>query len=370
MERPTSQFLPFSWCAYLLILVLATAPVEAQDTAERVVATLVGRQAVLPCDHDGGAGNVSLIMWTKGSDIITQVALQNDVTFVEPWGPFASRLTLTDDINLQVDNTRLEDEGHYQCTVTLSPTNRQGVAEVHLYVYAQPDAPVITGRLDRDNVDPDGMVPPGMNLTLICSSSGGTPPANLTWYRQGKEVVDVVSYHDNSTGDDVTSVSELLVQLTEDDDMDVMTCTSWGPEPIRRRSTSITLRVGFYDPQQQTMRYVSWSLIGGGVSGALIVLLILVVIASTTGKSSDRRPRTSGNFTNLEAADRMPLGMNGHNAVQVNNVEEEKNHVTDSTNEDSKPNVVQSVTLDGPTDETPRTVEESSIPDITVSEFL
>eukprot|EP00058_Branchiostoma_floridae_P005834 XP_002591322.1 hypothetical protein BRAFLDRAFT_76791 [Branchiostoma floridae] len=301
------------------------SPVEAQDTAERVVATLVGRQAVLPCDHDGGAGNVSLIMWTKGSNIITQVALQNDVTFVEPWGPFASRLTLTDDINLQVDNTRLEDEGHYQCTVTLSPTNRQGVAEVHLYVYAQPEAPVITGRLDRDNVDPDGMVPPGMNLTLICSSSGGTPPANLTWYRQGKEVVDVVSYHDNSTGDDVTSVSELLVQLTEDDDMDVMTCTSWGPEPIRRRSTSITLRVGFY-----------------------------------------------GNFTNLEAADRMPLDMNGHNAVQVNNVEEEKNHVTEPTNEaqDSKPNVVQSVTLDGPTDETPRTVEESSIPDITVSEFL
>ncbi|XP_066270674.1 hepatic and glial cell adhesion molecule-like [Branchiostoma lanceolatum] len=343
--------------------------------AEHVVTTLVGRKAILPCDHDGGAGNVSLVMWTKGSDIITQVALQSDVTFVEPWGPFASRLGLTDNINLQVNNTRLEDEGHYQCTVTLSPTNRQGVAEVHLYVYAQPEAPVINGRLGRDIVDPDGsMMPPGMNLTLICSSSGGTPPANLTWYRQGKKVNDVISYHDNSTGDDVTSVSELLVQLTEDDDMDVMTCTSWGPEPIRSLSTSITLRVGFYDPQEQTMKYVSWSLIGGGVSGALIVLLILVVIATTTGKSTDRRPRTSGNFTNLETADRMPLGMNGHSAVQVNNVEEEeeKDHVTEPTNEtqDSKPNAVQSVTLDGPTDETPQTVEEPSIPDITVSEFL
>ncbi|XP_019622221.1 PREDICTED: kin of IRRE-like protein 1 [Branchiostoma belcheri] len=351
------------------------APVEAQDTpGERVVTTLVGRQAVLPCDHNGGAGNVSLIIWTKGSDIITQVALQNDVTFVAPWGPFATRLGLTDDINLQVENARLEDEGHYQCAVTLSPTNRQGVAEVHLYVYAQPEAPVITGRLDGDSVDPDGnMIPPGMNLTLVCSSSGGTPPANLTWYRQGKKVVDdVISYHDNSTGDDVTSVSELLVQLTEDDDMDVMTCTSWGPEPIKRQSTSITLRVGFYDPQQQTIRYVSWSLIGGGVSGALIVLLILVVIATTTGKTSDRRPRTSDNFTNLEAADRMPIGMNGHSTVQANNLEEEKekDHVTESTNEtqDPKPNAVQSVTLDGPTGEAPQ--EETNIPDITVSEFL
>lgn len=62
-----------------------------------------------------------------------------------------------------------------------------------------PSTPIITGYLEGS------VIPAGSNQKLLCMSSGGNPPATLTWYKNDKKITANTKAQDNSVQ------SELLI---------------------------------------------------------------------------------------------------------------------------------------------------------------
>ncbi|XP_061186922.1 synaptogenesis protein syg-2-like [Saccostrea echinata] len=131
------------------------------------------------------------------------------------------RNTQTGGYDLQITGlTREEDVGQYSCDVNTIPPKQY---MIYLKLYLPPSS------INIDAYDVDGILrvngTEGSSLTLSYQSSGGDPPANVSWYR-GSPLLS-------------TGINEAMHSFipTRDDDLQNYTCTSFYPalsQPMRR----------------------------------------------------------------------------------------------------------------------------------------
>ncbi|XP_072038517.1 uncharacterized protein [Amphiura filiformis] len=86
------------------------------------------------------------------------------------------------DFNIKISNITLEDGGEYSCGYYTSG-NRWVTVAIENIIIQDPMPPDSSYPLCA--TEPSDQFYPGMEVRLICISRGGSPPATLTWYREG-----------------------------------------------------------------------------------------------------------------------------------------------------------------------------------------
>ncbi|XP_006821751.1 hemicentin-1-like [Saccoglossus kowalevskii] len=120
------------------------------------------------------------VIWLKGGDIVSTDTVVSD--------SYNERFSITGDqtegeYNLRITNIEMEDGGGYYCGFggTLSSLATLTVLAADPPASGNPQCFPPQGELVEDD-----------NVTLICSSQGGNPPATLTWSRSGVDLEGVV----------------------------------------------------------------------------------------------------------------------------------------------------------------------------------
>ncbi|CAH1251869.1 F11R [Branchiostoma lanceolatum] len=274
---------------HAIILTCCVTSGFAQTPVAVAVSAADGDVASLRCDHDVDArpGEIRAFKWTKGREIIYFMALDGVVT---PPGPeYADRVTIVDQINLRIEDLTLEDMGQYICTVTVG--NSEGIAVVDLDVLVLPSRPVLTAYLNGVVVNlGTTSLPLDAELTLECTSNGGKPPAELSWYIDDVQV-DSSLYTYNSTADPETNIGDAVSRLTHlvslSDHLAKYECESSGPIPPlqTQRSVGVLIRLSIYDiaivaPQEADSSLGVPSIIGiiVGIVAAVALLAAIIVI--------------------------------------------------------------------------------------------
>ncbi|XP_078591219.1 kin of IRRE-like protein 1 isoform X2 [Branchiostoma floridae x Branchiostoma japonicum] len=207
---------------------------SAQDQSFREepdsVAVRQGETVTLTCAIDNVAG---IVQWTKDN-----FALGSDRAL-----PGYPRFTITGDVNrgqynLLVQDTLLEDDGTYQCQA--SPTeNQQGIRSqnAQLTIYLPPDNPVIE---EGSSVS----VIAGQPKNVTCRADNGKPAATLTWWKDGQEITEGITYITEDAGEKrKNGVSILTLNPSVDDHGKVLTCQSSNPAMDANKETTTQLNV-------------------------------------------------------------------------------------------------------------------------------
>ncbi|XP_019627386.1 PREDICTED: nephrin-like isoform X2 [Branchiostoma belcheri] len=174
-----------------------TEPEDAQ--------VLAGGTVLLKCKVGDKAG---MLQWVKDGFALGE----------ERIGPGFPRYTLTGDraaneYNLQIADANLRDDAEFQCQV--GPPSPIGSHAARVTILLPPDDPTIEGYNSGVGIP----VTPSEGLQLTCRCNNGKPAASLTWYRNGEEVTEGVSYSTEPTGTEKreNAVNVLQLQPTDDD---------------------------------------------------------------------------------------------------------------------------------------------------------
>ncbi|XP_066282017.1 nephrin-like isoform X5 [Branchiostoma lanceolatum] len=174
-----------------------TEPEDAQ--------VLLGGTVLLKCKVADKAG---MLQWVKDGFALGE----------ERIAPGFPRYTLTGDrsaneYNLQIVDARLSDDDEFQCQV--GPPSPIGSQTARVTILLQPDDPSIEGYNSGVGIP----VTPSEGLQLTCRCNNGKPAAALTWYRNGEEVTEGVSYSTEPTGTEKreNAINVLQLQPTDED---------------------------------------------------------------------------------------------------------------------------------------------------------
>ncbi|XP_071505856.1 uncharacterized protein [Diadema antillarum] len=129
---------------------------------------------------------------------------------------------------LRIQNVTKQDEGRYACVFFLNFNYYSQVAK--LKVVRPPDR-----GYPKCTVEPINRPTVGDNITLVCESRGGDPPATLSWVRGTTRLVTKRGRH--SKGDPVIQYS---MTLTEDDSDVRFTCVANNQALQQPRTCSLT----------------------------------------------------------------------------------------------------------------------------------
>ncbi|XP_024146030.1 butyrophilin subfamily 1 member A1 isoform X2 [Oryzias melastigma] len=134
-----------------------------------------GQQSLLKCVIKRHDVKVRLVIWRKMDQeekplLVFQETIKKQVDgfgFAYPsWSPNNM------DVSLLIDNTKVEDEGEYECSVVTDGGDRK--MTTHLKVKAKYNQPTIKETKDTQVLNAKG--------TLICESFGGYPEGKLRWF--------------------------------------------------------------------------------------------------------------------------------------------------------------------------------------------
>ncbi|XP_019647732.1 PREDICTED: nephrin-like [Branchiostoma belcheri] len=142
--------------------------------------------------------------------------------------------------SLLIENANLNDEAGFQCQ--LGPPNPIGSRTARVTVLLPPDDPSIEGY----NTGVDIPMTPSQGLQLTCRCNNGKPAANLTWYRNGEEITEGVSYSRENTGTEKRQNATSVLQLepTADDNRARYECRAGHAAFDATKNVSVTLSVG------------------------------------------------------------------------------------------------------------------------------
>ncbi|XP_078591217.1 nephrin-like isoform X16 [Branchiostoma floridae x Branchiostoma japonicum] len=174
-----------------------TEPEDAQ--------VLSGGTVLLKCKVGDKAG---MLQWVKDGFALGE----------ERIAPGFPRYTLTGDrsaneYNLQIENANLNDDTEFQCQV--GPPSPIGSHAARVTILLPPDDPSIEGYNSGVGIP----VTPSEGLQLTCRCNNGKPAASLTWYKNGEELTEGVSYSTEPTGTEKreNAINVLQLQPTDED---------------------------------------------------------------------------------------------------------------------------------------------------------
>ncbi|XP_033758138.1 hemicentin-1-like [Pecten maximus] len=118
---------------------------------------------------------------------------------------------------LTIINANFTDSVNYVCTAMNSAGEAVEAAEFYLIVYREVGQPVMTG-FDR-------FVVHGTAVSIFCNSSGGAPPATLSWEKNGAPLTAPTPTYGNDNTNPVSSVLTFVVDFVTDQNA-VFKCTA------------------------------------------------------------------------------------------------------------------------------------------------
>ncbi|XP_071214220.1 cell adhesion molecule 2b isoform X1 [Salvelinus alpinus] len=116
------------------------------------------------------------------------------------------------ELTISISDISLSDEGQYTCSLFTMPVK---TTKAFLTVLGVPERPEITG-FTKPAMEGD-------EITLICTTSGSKPAAQIRWFRNDKEVTGTKEV--NATGKSFTVKSSLQLQVDQSDDGVAYTCS-------------------------------------------------------------------------------------------------------------------------------------------------
>ncbi|KAI8498581.1 glomerular basement membrane development [Branchiostoma belcheri] len=141
--------------------------------------------------------------------------------------------------SLLIENANLNDEAGFQCQ--LGPPNPKGSRTARVTVLLPPDDPYIEG-YNSGAIIP---VTPSQDLQLTCRCNNGKPAANLTWYRNGEDITEGVSYMYSTEkvgrGKRENTTSVLQLKPTADDNGARYECRAGHAAFDAAKNVSVTL---------------------------------------------------------------------------------------------------------------------------------
>lgn len=148
----------------------------------KTILSRVGDQTTLPCTFTPKTSDGLIVTWTKipgqtvyffaqgKEDAGKQEERYKDRTFVDE-----SRFN-EGDFTLFLEDTRVSDEGNYQCFVRFKPADFES-SSLELYVAANYTKPVASCLPSNST----GSAQEASAVTLSCQTEGGYPEAQLVW---------------------------------------------------------------------------------------------------------------------------------------------------------------------------------------------
>ncbi|XP_078699893.1 nephrin-like [Branchiostoma floridae x Branchiostoma belcheri] len=188
--------------------------------------------------------------------------------------------------SLLIENVNLNDETGFQCQ--LGPPNPIGSRTARVTVLLPPDDPTIEGY----NTGVDIPVTPSQGLQLTCRCNNGKPAANLTWYRNGEEITEGVSYSRENTGTEKRQNATSVLQLnpTADDNGARYECRAGHAAFDTIKNVSVTLIIEGCKYCTLHYRYSSNLRFGlrliciiGILSGSVFLYIFYASIGEATG---------------------------------------------------------------------------------------
>ncbi|KAM9318917.1 cell adhesion molecule 2b [Pholidichthys leucotaenia] len=116
------------------------------------------------------------------------------------------------ELTIRISDVSLSDEGLYTCSLFTMPVK---TTKAFLTVLGVPGRPEITG-FNKPAMEGDV-------VTLMCTTSGSKPAANIRWFRNDKEVQG--TREENATGKSFTVRSSLKFKVDRRDDNVAYTCS-------------------------------------------------------------------------------------------------------------------------------------------------
>ncbi|XP_070551640.1 nephrin-like [Ptychodera flava] len=189
-------------------------------------AVRVGDQVTLTCTTGPSNPPASISWWSAGR----QIKSHGDHVVEAPNGGFITSQQLT----IVTADT---DEVTYTCQVTNEQLLRSVSASTTISIQSPPNKPFISG------FEPGQVVKPNDVLRMTCVSVGGSPPANLTWTKNG---VTIQNADYAACGSIVTSEISIITDTT--DSGAIYTCYASNPALPEPLSTNVRL-VMYYAPK-------------------------------------------------------------------------------------------------------------------------
>ncbi|NP_001035777.1 nephrin precursor [Danio rerio] len=224
-----------SGCFLLLVDFKGVCGQQAFKTEPRNVTVRAGATALLKCEVLRASGAVQ---WVKDGLLLRPLRSL----------PGYPRYSMTGDqkkgqYHLQILDVTLEDDGPYECQVGRSESSRPIVSRtVWLNVQIPSSQPYFQLESEEPWVE-------GEQYTVTCIAPDAKPPAEITIFRDGEELLESESYTMSGSQDKLQNThAEVTIRARSSDDTRRLTCRAKNPASPRALETGMTMKV-YFPPQ-------------------------------------------------------------------------------------------------------------------------
>ncbi|XP_022109081.1 cell adhesion molecule 3-like [Acanthaster planci] len=222
-------------CFALAVLSWVT---DAAFTGPQDTSALRGTTATLYCRNPDYTGP-GLTQWSEGVTFANEGGVFGSNAKYDNFGVITSSSTPTTQLDLQISNVQVSDEGTYECEITPNSAAATLKAEIE-------------GNVDAVTIDGDSSGKPvilraTVESVLRCTARGFRPAVNLEWYKNDVHITTGVSEDAPTDNGDGTfdSSGTLTFTPTRQDNEAILECRTTGQMVAPAKTVSVTLNVQY-----------------------------------------------------------------------------------------------------------------------------
>ncbi|XP_022109080.1 fibroblast growth factor receptor 3-like [Acanthaster planci] len=227
-----------SLCTFVWIVLIYKAAV-AVFTGPQDTSVLRGATTTLYCRNPDYTGP-GVTFWSEGGDTFaTEGGVFGSNTKYDNFDVITSSSTPTTQLDLQITNAQITDEGTYECEIT--PSRQAATLKVE-----------IAGTVDGITIDGDSSGNPvilraTVESVLRCTARGFRPAVNLEWYKNNVQITTGVSEDAPTVNGDGTNDTSgtLTFTPTRQDNEAILECRTTGQVVAPAQKASLTLNVQY-----------------------------------------------------------------------------------------------------------------------------